>query len=92
MFADLIYNYYLVVHITASLSLQWVQITKELIWCTFNTIQKIFHSVRTAFGDSKSTYVSEIWTFPCNDPPRGLGQGNWAAHYIWDIFGSPLIN
>ena len=56
IFSDLVSNDDLVVHIIAYLSLKIVNISKELILCTFTTLQKMTHSVRTPSGDSKSTY------------------------------------
>ena len=61
IFADLVSNYDLVVHSIADLSLQRVDVLKEYILCAFTTLQNMSHSVRTAFGDSKSTYGGDTW-------------------------------
>ena len=59
-FMDIISNYDLLVHSITSLSLQRVNVTKEPILCTFTTLQNMIQSVRTAFGDSQSTYGGDI--------------------------------
>ena len=56
IFAYLVSNYDLVIHRIASLSFQRVDVPKDLILCTFTTLQNMSHTVRTAFVDSKSTY------------------------------------
>ena len=56
IFADIVYNYNLVVHSIASLSLQRVDAIQEPIICTFTTVENMTHSVRTAFGDYNTTY------------------------------------
>ena len=48
-FVDIIYNYDLVVHTIASLSLKRANITKELTSCTFTTQQNMEHSTRKYF-------------------------------------------
>ena len=53
IFADLVSNYDLVVHSTASLYLQRVDVPKDPILCPFTTLQNMYHAVRTDFGDSK---------------------------------------
>ena len=53
IFAELVYNYELVVHSITSLSLQRVNTPKEPILCTFTNLQNMNHSVRTDFGGYK---------------------------------------
>ena len=79
VFADIIYNYDLVVHSIASLSLQRVNAPKEPIHCTFSTLQKMLHLVRTVFGESENTYVGYIWEILLKPPPQGLVQVNGSA-------------
>ena len=42
----------------------------------FNTIQRLKHQVRTAFGDSEETFGGEMWRYL--EPRMGVGQGNGA--------------
>ena len=56
VFAELFLKYDLGVHIIVALSPQRVNVPKDTILCTFMTLQNMSHSVRTAFGDSISTY------------------------------------
>ena len=52
-FADLISNYYLVVHTIAYLSLQTSNVPKNPIKCTFTALQDMEHSVCITFSDSE---------------------------------------
>ena len=92
IFADLVSNYDLLDHIVDSLSHQIVNVPKETIICTFTNLQNITHLVRTAFEDYKSTYGGDTWFLPLNHPPQGLGKGNGADPYIWDIVSKNILN
>ena len=84
MFASLVSNYDLVVYSIASLSMQQYNIPKDPTICTFTTLHNIEHSVRTAFGESNTTYGGEKWELSLKPPPQlGLGQGNGATPEIW---------
>ena len=72
IFADLISNYYLVVHIIESISLQRVSIPKEPIHCTFRSLQNMLHLVSTAFGDTDNTYGGDVWSIPLKPPSQVL--------------------
>ena len=50
------------------------------------------HSVRTAFGDSNTTYGGDTWAVPLNPPPQFLVQVNGAALDIWEIVSTLLLN
>ena len=89
--ADLLSNYNLVVHSIASLTLQRVDVPKETILCNFTTLQNMTHSVRIAFGDSKTTYGGDTWALPVNPPHQFLVQGNGAAREIWDIVSTLML-
>jgi hypothetical protein len=62
-------------HTSASLSLQRLGIHKAEIISMFDSIQRMTHRVRTAFGDSRITYggnARKTWKLP----PQGVLQGN----------------
>ena len=92
IFSDLVSNYDLVVHRITSLSLQRVDVPKDTTLYNFTTHKNMYHTVRTDFGDSNSTYGGDTWAVPLNPTPKGLGQGNGAAPSIWAIASTPLIN
>ena len=50
------------------------------------------HSVRTAFGDSQSTYRGDTWYFPIKPIQKGFDKVNSASPYIWAILSTPIIN
>eukprot|EP00957_Ditylum_brightwellii_P036256 2746203-Ditylum_brightwellii.AAC.1 len=49
------------------------------------------HTVRTAYGNSLSSYGGDLWAIPCSPPPQGLGQGNGAAPCIWALVSTPIL-
>ena len=58
-FADIVSNYYFVFHSITYLSMQHANTPKELIMCKITTLQNMEHSVRTALGESETTYGEE---------------------------------
>lgn len=54
--------------------------------CT--TIARLEHSIRTAYGDSQSTYGGQQW----DRIPHGIGQGNGAGPALWACVSSPLLD
>jgi hypothetical protein len=51
------------------------------------------HTIWTAYGTSNVTWGGqELWAFPFDHPPRGLGQGNGAAPAIWALVSTPVLN
>ena len=52
----------------------------------FDTIQKLKHQVRTAFGDSEDTFGGELWRDL--EPLMGVGQGNGAGPAIWAVIST----
>jgi Reverse transcriptase (RNA-dependent DNA polymerase). len=79
-------------HTSASLCLQKAGIQKPEITAMFQTIQRMQHQVRTAFGDSQSTYGGDNWKQQWNLPPQGVLQGNGAGPTIWTIISSMLFS
>jgi hypothetical protein len=50
------------------------------------TLQKAWHFINTAFGDSYSSYG-------CTSPPlQGVGQGNGAGPAIWALISAVLLS
>ena len=66
---------------------------EQPIVCMFTTLQDMTHTIRTAYGDSDTTWGGQdIWAFPFDHPPQGLGQGNGAAPTGWEVVSAPIIN
>ena len=78
-----------VVHAAASLAMQRIGVPIERIQCMFGTIQKLIHTIRTAFGLSKKSYGG--YSKKYRKPPQGLGQGNGAGPSIWSILCSTVF-
>ena len=56
----------------------------------FQTIQKMIHRVRTAFGDSELTYGGDDLEL-FESPPQGFVQGNASGPAIWSIISSVIF-
>jgi hypothetical protein len=67
--------------------MQRVGMRKEPIISMFETIQKLEHHVRTAFGESKICFVQRG-----SKPLQGVGQGNGAGPQIWTLVSTPVLN
>ena len=88
---DLENNYDRIVHTAAALALLRIGVSHAKIHSMFETIQKMVHRVRTAFGESEGTYGGEFlgdW----ENYPRGMLQGNACAPTIWSILSSVVYN
>ena len=77
-----------ILHNIASISMQRQGVGKNNIICMFTTIQKLTHTVRTAFGDSESSFTQELWATPLH----GVGQGNGAGPAIWAVVSTPVLD
>ena len=75
-----------VVHAFAALAMRRAGVAESATVSMFDTIQKLVHRVRTAFGDSIDSFGGEIWRDL--EPLFGLGQGNGAGPAIWAIISS----
>ena len=75
-----------VVHAFAALSMRRAGVAETATVSMFNTIQKLVHRVRTAFGDSEESFGGELWRDL--DPLFGVGQGNGAGPAIWTVISS----
>jgi hypothetical protein len=56
--------------------------------CVFTTLQNLYNTVRTIYGDSKSGYGGTLWAVPYS----GIGQGNGAGPVIWAVVSTPVLN
>ena len=56
----------------------------------FETIQKLKHKVRTAFGDSEDSFGGEDWREL--EALMGVGQGNGAGPAIWAVISTVFFN
>ena len=56
-------------HMVASLNMQQQGVPESAVVCMPTTLQNMEHTIRTAYGDSKSTYGEDTWTVPINEPP-----------------------
>jgi hypothetical protein len=55
--------------------------------CLFNTLQEMWHQVRTVHGDSKTTYGGRDII-----PMHGICQGNGAGPPIWAVVSTPILD
>jgi hypothetical protein len=78
-------------HTSSSLSLQRLGISKSEITSMFDSIQRMTHRIRTAFGDSDITYGGTKITNDWKLPPQGVLQGNGCGPAIWSILSSCIF-
>ena len=79
-----------IVHTAVALALLRVGIPHSKIHSMFNTIQRMVHYIRTAFGDSTISYGGDSignW----ENYPQGVLQGNAAGPTIWTILSSVVF-
>jgi Reverse transcriptase (RNA-dependent DNA polymerase). len=79
-------------HTSASLCLQKAGVSKQEVTTMLQTIQGMEHQVRTAFGDSQTSYGGDNWKQRWKLPPQGVLQGNGAGPTIWTIISSVLFS
>ena len=77
-----------ILHNIASICMQRQGVHENNIICMFSTIQNLTHTVRTAFGDSETSFHQDIWAAPLH----GVGQGNGAGPAIWAVISSPILD
>ena len=77
-------------HITAALALLWIRIPPSVIYSMFDTIKRLVHRIRAAFGDSDITYgvndIGDWWNHP-----QGVLQGNICGPAIWIAISSVVF-
>ena len=79
-----------IIHVAAALALLSIGIPHARIHSMFESIQKMIHRIRTAFGDSDITYGCEDignW----ENEPQGVLQGNTAGPDIWSALSSVIF-
>ena len=79
-----------IVHSFAALAMRRAGAAKSATVSMFDTIQKLKHQVRTAFGDSEDTFGGELWRDL--DPLMGVGQGNGAGPAIWAVISTTFFD
>lgn len=78
------------VHTAAVLVLLRLGVFHAKACSMFQTIQKMIHRVRTAFGDSELTYGGDDLDL-LENPPQGFVQGNASGPAIWSIISSVIF-
>jgi len=89
--SDLTGCYDRIIHNAAALVLLRLGISHAKIHSMFDTIQRMVHRVRTAFGDSEISYGGDdfvSWLFS----PQGILQGNASGPAIWTIISSVIFD
>ena len=76
-----------ILHFAAYISMRKVGIKKEAVKSMLEPVRRLEHTVRTAYGDSETTYGGMEW----ESDPSGVCQGNGAGPAIWAIVSSPLF-
>jgi hypothetical protein len=85
---DMMSCYDCIVHVVASLCLQYQGISKSEVVCMLSTLQNLEHTIRTAYGHSEDTYGGDLWVIPT----QGVYQGNGVGPLIWAAVSSPLLD
>ena len=89
--SDLAGCYDRIVHTAAALALLRVGISHTKIHTMFSTIQRMTHKIRTAYGDSNSSYGGDElgdW----KNFPQGVLQGNASGPTIWALLSSIIFD
>ena len=81
-------NYDRIVLRAAFITLRSMGLPASTIAAMFDTIQKMKHYTRTAFGTSDSYYGGEEW----EESPDGVLQGNAFGPGIWVGVSTPILN
>ena len=76
-----------IAHVVVDLALQRLGIPKPTLSSMIDTIQKMQHHIRTAFGDSEIHYGGD----PQEPPSQGILQGNGAGPAGWCAIATVLI-
>ena len=76
-----------ILHFAAYISLRRTGMNKEAVISMLEPIRRLEHVIRTAYGDSNTSYGGDEW----ESDPSGICQGNGAGPAIWAIVSSPLF-
>ena len=88
---DLAGCYDRIVHTAAALALLRIGLSKPRIFSMFETIQRMTHKIRTAFGDSEGSYGGDNigdWS----NAPQGVLQGNASGPAVWTAVSSVIFD
>ena len=86
---DLENNYDRIVHSAAAFALLRIGVSHAKIKSMFESIQKMVHRVRSAYGDSEGTYGGgDIGTW--ENFPQGILQGSACGPALWSIISSVI--
>ena len=89
--SDLKSCYDRVVHAAVSLAFQRLGVPIQVIVSMFDSIQRMVHRVRTAFGDSEETYGGDEIDEGYLLPPQGFNQGSGVGPPGWSILSSVIL-
>lgn len=89
--SDLKSCYDRVVHAAVSLAFQRLGIPISIIVTMFDSIQRMVHRVRTAFGDSEDTYGGDTVDNGYLEFLQGFNQGNGVGPSGWSILSSVIL-
>ena len=78
-----------IIHSAAAVALRRVGVSQEKIQCMFETVQRLVHKIRTAYGISEDSYGGEETSHDI--PAQGTGQGSGSAPTIWSILSSTIF-
>jgi hypothetical protein len=76
-----------IVHAIASILMQQQNVPESACICVFTTMQNLYHTERTIYGDSKSGYGGTLWAVLY----FGAGQSNGADPAIWALVSTPVL-
>jgi len=77
-----------IAHIVAKLALRKLGASRTGLHSMINTIQRLRHYIRTAFGNSEQTYGQEAHELPS----QGILQGNGAGPATWSAICTLIVN
>ena len=77
-----------IVHIVAYIALRRFGVARQPILGMIKAIQEMTHHIRTAFGDSTTTYGND----PNQPPLQGMLQGNGASGTAWAAVSTLIVN
>jgi hypothetical protein len=76
-----------IVHSIASIIIKLQNVPVSAYICVFTTLQNLYHTVRTIYGDSKSGNRGTLWAVTYSD----VGHGNGAGPEIWSVVSTPVF-
>ena len=75
-------------HSSAGLAMQRCGVPPSLVDASLGPIQHLRHFIRTAYGDSTTSFSAAGHLVPV----QGIGQGNGAGPAIWAVVSTPIFN